>query len=115
MKKLDTLTVLIALAMAIPAASLAQPAPAQDPSAMPAQMPGAPAQPMSAPAAPQAGVTASTGPIPADQLPPGQAGALAAGDNQMVTNGPVPDTLANRAKYGGPKSHGGRKTKPVGN
>jgi len=60
-------------------------------------------------------VNTSTGPIPADQLPQGQAQALAAGDNHMVTNGPVPDTPANRAKYGGPKSHGGRATPPAGN
>ena len=70
---------------------------------------------MAAPAA-AAGVNASTGPIPADQLPQGQATALASGDNQMVTNGPVPDTPANRAKYGGPKSHGGRaELPPIGN
>jgi len=103
MKKLDTLTGLVFLAMTIPAVSLAQPAPAQDQVAPPAQVTSTPAQPMSVPAAPQAGVNASTGPIPADQLPPSQAMALATGDNQMVTNHPVPDTPANRAKYGGPK------------
>jgi hypothetical protein len=32
-----------------------------------------------------------------------------------VTNGPVPDTPANRAKYGGPMSHAGKKTAPSGN
>ena len=115
MKKLDTLTALAFLALAVPAVSLAQPAPAQDQTAPPAQITVAPVQTMSAPAAPAAGVNATTGPIPADQLPPGQASALAAGDNQMVANQPVPDTPANRAKYGGPKSHGGRKTKPIGN
>ncbi len=34
---------------------------------------------------------------------------------QIVTNGPVPDTAANRAKYGGPMSHAGKMTKPAGN
>jgi hypothetical protein len=34
---------------------------------------------------------------------------------QIVTNGPVPDTPANRAKYGQPDSHGGRMTRPAGN
>jgi len=34
---------------------------------------------------------------------------------QTVTNGGVPDTAENRAKYGGPMSHGGRMTKPAGN
>lgn len=53
--------------------------------------------------------------VPADQLPPGQAAALAAGDNHLLTNGPVPDTPANRAKYGGPMSHAGRRTAPAGN
>lgn len=68
-----------------------------------------------APAATDAGVNTSTGPVPADQLPPGQAQALAAGDNIHVTNGPVPDTPANRAKYGGPMSNAGRRTSPAGN
>jgi hypothetical protein len=33
----------------------------------------------------------------------------------VVTNGPVPDTSANRAKYGKPLSNAGRMTKPAGN
>lgn len=32
-----------------------------------------------------------------------------------VTNGPVPDTAENRARFGGPMSNGGRKTAPAGN
>jgi UrcA family protein len=32
-----------------------------------------------------------------------------------VTNGPVPDTAQNRARFGGPMSNGGRRTAPVGN
>jgi hypothetical protein len=120
MKKFDTLTSLVFLAMAVPAVSLAQPAPDQaappaQVTVAPAQQMSGPAQPMSASAAPTSGVNAATGPIPADQLPPGQANALAAGDNQLVANKPVPDTPANRAKFGGPKSHGGKKTKPIGN
>jgi hypothetical protein len=71
--------------------------------------------PAAAESALAAGANTSAGPIPADQMPQGQAAALAAGDNHVVTNGPVPDTPANRAKYGGPKSHGGRATPPVGN
>jgi hypothetical protein len=35
--------------------------------------------------------------------------------NATVTNGPIPDTPANRAKYGAPMSHAGRKTAPAGN
>ena len=49
-------------------------------------------------------------PTPADQ-----AYRLKAGDATVVANPPVPDTLENRAKYGGPVSNGGRKTKPRGN
>jgi len=33
----------------------------------------------------------------------------------LVTNGPVPDTPENRARFGGPNSQGGRATAPVGN
>ena len=33
----------------------------------------------------------------------------------LVTNGPVPDTPENRARFGGPDSNGGRQTAPVGN
>jgi hypothetical protein len=34
---------------------------------------------------------------------------------QIVTNGPVPDTRANRARFGQPDSHAGRMTKAAGN
>jgi hypothetical protein len=34
---------------------------------------------------------------------------------QTVTNGPVPDTPENRAKYGQPMSHAGKRSAPVGN
>jgi hypothetical protein len=33
----------------------------------------------------------------------------------LVTNGPVPDTAQNRAKYGGPMSHAGKRTAAAGN
>lgn len=33
----------------------------------------------------------------------------------LVTNGPVPDTPENRARFGGPNSNGGQNTRPVGN
>jgi hypothetical protein len=35
--------------------------------------------------------------------------------NMTVTNGPVPDTAENRAKYGSPMSNAGKKTAPRGN
>ena len=34
---------------------------------------------------------------------------------QIVTNGPVPDTHANRARFGTPDSHAGKRTSPAGN
>jgi len=46
---------------------------------------------------------------------PDQAWRLRAGDPSVVSNGPVPDTAENRARYGAPISNGGRKTRPVGN
>jgi hypothetical protein len=45
---------------------------------------------------------------------PAQIHALAQGDNTVVTNGPVPDTPANRALYR-PLSHAGRISPPKGN
>jgi hypothetical protein len=98
--------------LAIAAISMAAPAFAQ---MAPDTSNAAPPPPTQAPSAGAAGANTSTGPISADQMPAGQASALAAGDNTLVTNGPVPDTPANRAKYGGPMSNAGRHTKPVGN
>ncbi len=61
-----------------------------------------------------AGVNTGGQVVSATDLPPEQAGALAAGDNRLVTNGPVRDTPQNRAKYGAPISHAGRATSPSG-
>jgi hypothetical protein len=47
--------------------------------------------------------------------PIGEAWRLRAGDPYVVTNGPVPDTQQNRARFGGPMSRTGRMTAPVGN
>jgi hypothetical protein len=73
---------------------------------------------MSMPAqAPDAGAAAanSSATVNAADAPPTQVQALGQGDNVLVTNGPVPDTAANRAKYGGPMSATGKRTKPAGN
>lgn len=35
--------------------------------------------------------------------------------NELVTNGPVPDTRENRGKFGGPESHAGQNTRAAGN
>jgi hypothetical protein len=49
------------------------------------------------------------------EVTPAQAQALENGDNKLVSNGPVPDTPANRAKYGKPMSNAGKRTAPAGN
>jgi hypothetical protein len=51
---------------------------------------------------------------PAAGAPAERAPAASAGTD-LISNGPVPDTPANRAKYGQPLSHAGRATKPAGN
>jgi UrcA family protein len=47
------------------------------------------------------------------------AGAMGANVSATVadptTNGPVPDTVANRARYGGPASMAGQRSRPKGN
>ncbi len=68
-----------------------------------------------APTAGNAGVNISGQAVPASDLQREQAQALAAGDNTLVTNGPVPDTPQNRARLGAPLSHAGRATAPAGN
>jgi len=47
--------------------------------------------------------------------PPDQAYALKAGDPSVVSNAPVPDTKANRARFGKPMSMTGQRTAPAGN
>ncbi|HEY7900413.1 MAG TPA: hypothetical protein VIC25_04435 [Caulobacteraceae bacterium] len=112
MNGLIPLAAIATLAVSLPQLASAQ-MQDQQPASPPASDQGM--APTQAESAASAGANTSTGPIPADQLPAGQASALANGDNQMVTNGPVPDTPANRAKYGGPMSRAGRHTKPAGN
>lgn len=112
MKPVFSLSIL-ALAIAAPTVTLAQSYPADQTAPQQAASPP-PQTAMPATAAPSAetnAINASTG----QPLPPDQASALASGDNRLITNGPVPDTAANRAKYGGPNSRAGRHTKPAGN
>ena len=53
---------------------------------------------------------------PPTTLTPSRMYTNASGMNvQVVTNGPVPDTAANRAKYGKPMSHAGKRSAPAGN
>ena len=67
---------------------------------------GDPAAPLGTPSHP----IPQSSPTPSDQ-----ASILVAGDSSVVSNGPVPDTPANRARYGQPLSMSGRLTKPVSN
>lgn len=67
-----------------------------------------------APAATAAGQNASVI-VQSSPTPPDQAYALKAGDPSVVSNAPVADTPANRARYGGPMSRTGRRTTPAGN
>ncbi len=68
------------------------------------------------------GTSASTG-VSSTTTPDGSAAATSAtteGANASVTtttttNGPVPDTAENRAKYGQPMSRAGKRTAPAGN
>lgn len=113
------------LAAAAMSAFVATPALAQDPSATPkdsANTPPVAGQP--APAADQSGTPVSAMTInPAtgvmvvrqDSVSPEQAATLRAGDANVVSNGPIPETAENRARYGAPISNGGRRTVPAGN
>jgi hypothetical protein len=100
----------IAAAAALVAGAAAAQTPAsagmndQAPTAVPAAQAAMPASA----AIPAGGVASS--PTPADE-----AFRLKAGDPNVISNGPVPDTPANRHLYGGPMSNAGRHTAPAGN
>ncbi|PHY19797.1 hypothetical protein [Caulobacter sp. BP25] len=68
----------------------------------------------SAMSAPEAGVNAS-GVVPVSSQSPEAQALLKAGDPNVVSNGPIADTTANRAKYGAPMSNAGKRTTPKGN
>lgn len=63
-----------------------------------------------APLGSQSNPIPQSSPTPADQ-----AYHLKAGDPNVVSNAPIPDTPQNRAKDGQPMSHGGRQTPAAGN
>jgi hypothetical protein len=69
--------------------------------------------PVSGAAADASGNAAGNIPAIPDQTqsPGNGAGVMTA----TVTNGPVPDTPANRAKYGAPMSHAGKRSPSTGN
>ena len=78
---------------------------------LPAQ--AAPSDPPSATTPPPA--AAMTGPSLAGPAVVAPVAAPAPSDATVVSNGPVPDNAANRAKYGQPLSRAGKATDPAGN
>ena len=68
----------------------------------------------SAMAAPASGVNTADV-IPMSSKSPEEQATLKAGDPNVVSNAPVADTKANRAKYGAPMSNAGKRTTPKGN
>jgi hypothetical protein len=81
---------------------MTQPAPAADQSGMPAS---------AVTVDPVTGMTVVREPTST----PEQAASLTPGAANVVTNGPIPDTAENRARYGAPISKGGKRTPPAGN
>ncbi len=97
-------------------ADQAMPAPS-DPAAPARAAPDMAADPAASPpatAAPAAGVNTS-GVVPVSSQSPEAQASLKAGDTNVVSNPPVADTTANRAKYGKPDSNAGKRTTPKGN
>jgi hypothetical protein len=72
---------------------------------------------MAAPSADQNGTPAAatmSGPVESSPTPAAQAYTLKAGDPNVISNPPVPDTPANRAAFGKPMSNAGRHTAASG-
>lgn len=69
----------------------------------------------SAMSAESAGANSSATVNESSPTPPDQAYALKAGDPTVVSNAPIPDTRANRARFGKPMSMTGQRTAPAGN
>lgn len=103
MAQTTTTTTDTAVNPAAPPASTMMP----DPSA-------APANPATTPSA-TTSATDTAGVVQMSSQSPEAQATLKAGDANVVTNGPVADTAANRAKYGGPESRTGRRTAARGN
>ena len=59
--------------------------------------------------------SATTAGVPASSLTLSTTGAPGTVTTQVITNGPIPDTRENRAKYGQPLSHAGKRSAPAGN
>jgi hypothetical protein len=71
-----------------------------------------------APSATQNGTPAAAsmgGPVESSPTPAASAYTLKAGDPNVISNPPIPDTPANRAQFGKPMSNAGRHTAAAGN
>jgi hypothetical protein len=97
--------ILIACGSAVSAQALQDTAPATQTGATPSA---------AAPSADLAGQDASAA-APGDGQADSTPMMIRQGDNVLVTNGPIPDTKANRARFGKPESNAGKKTAPAGN
>ena len=99
--------------LAAPAFALAQASPPMNDQGAPAasQPDGANGATIDTTLAPSSGANASG--VLTSQSTTDQNGATVT--NTLVTNGPVADTPANRAKYGAPMSNAGKRTAPAGN
>ncbi|MFZ5670109.1 MAG: hypothetical protein ACOY4K_11490 [Pseudomonadota bacterium] len=108
----------LAAALATPAVAgpqpYAKPTPPVD--APPAAQPPPTAEEAGTPAAATAVDPSAPAVILQDSpTPPEDAWRLKAGDPNVISNAPVPDTVENRMRFGGPISEGGRRTVPAGN
>lgn len=105
-------------AAAVASALFAMPAMAQD--TTPPADPTMPTEPIPADTETMP-PAAEPAPIPVDSPTAAADAGMDASTNapavttRTVTNGPVPDTAENRAKYGSPMSNAGKRTKPAGN
>lgn len=105
----------VSVLFAGPAFAGPEPVPATDPANTPAMTPLNAEQSATPASATTVDPTAPAVILQSSPTPPDRAYMLKAGDPTVVTNGPVPDTAENRAKYGPPLSNGGRRTVPAGN
>ena len=83
---------------------------AETPSTIGEALVAAPSSPVQLPAA-----TPVDPPMSAPVTAPAQTAAGTLVGYVVVTNGPIPDTAANRAKYGQPNSASGKRTSAAGN
>jgi hypothetical protein len=100
-------------AAAQPSTAPADVSPAPD-AAAPSASVNPPAPPSDTAPAPASGYNANPTASGSGQFT-GDLAQAKAGDPGITSNGPVPDTKENRAKYGKPDSNAGKRTRAAGN